>query len=87
MINAMKEKQKYEAPALTAVEFRAETGYASSSSWRGWGATQEIYMLDETLNDAMTMGQGGNLVAGYLQTGNDYDATGGWNTNLNGSWF
>ncbi len=50
------EKKLYEPPALTAVTFKAEKGYASSSTNGGvvnylWGVSQ-LWGADETHNTA-----------------------------------
>lgn len=85
-----KNRQNYEAPTLTVVEFRIEKGYADST--RTFSAVQRINnFVDESLvitggNDGSS---DGNFNAGFMNGYVDHSNDGGssnWQYG-NGGWF
>lgn len=85
----MKQKQKYVAPGLTVVQFKAERGYAESNAV--FGAAQQINMM---LEDQITMqmqSSGDEFAAGYFENVDETNPTGNWvydgNGGAGGTWF
>ena len=80
MIKTMKEKQKYEAPALVAVEFRTERGYATSFAKFDidQAITQDVL---SQLNASTEFNASGAL------TNQDMTEAGGSWTYTDGTWF
>ncbi|MBO4587008.1 MAG: hypothetical protein J5677_04235 [Bacteroidales bacterium] len=82
-----KNRQNYEAPTLTVVEFRIERGYAESTF--NFGAVQKINnFVNESLDIQMNNGSDGNFNAGFMVNQEDHsnDVSGSWSY-ANGSWF
>lgn len=80
MINTMKEKLKYEAPALTAVEFRTEMGFAQSL----------VFNMDQVITESMDLYYLGDneFNAGQFTNEDQTEPTGAWVYSGNGSsWF
>ena len=80
MINTMKEKLKYEAPVLTAVEFRTEMGFAQSV----------VFNMEQVITESMDLGYLGDneFNAGQFTNVDQTEPTGAWVYSGNGSsWF
>lgn len=83
-----KNRQNYEAPTLTVVEFRIERGYAESTF--NFGAVQRINnFVNESLEIQMNNGTDGNFNAGFMNGYEDHsNDAGGSNWQYgNGGWF
>ena len=85
----MKQKQKYVAPGLTVVQFKAERGFAESN--KIFGAAQQINMM---IDDQITMQMQDadkEFTAGYFDNQDMSNPTGNWvydgNGGAGGSWF
>lgn len=86
----MKQKQKYEAPGLTVVQFKAELGFATSGVF---AATQQLDALieDEITRANAAGGIGNEFAAGYFDNEDMTNPTGSWvydnGGGAGGSWF
>lgn len=81
MINTMKEKLKYEAPALTTVEFRTEMGFAQSML---------TFNMDQVITESMDLGYLGDneFNAGQFTNVDQSEPSGAWVYSGDGSsWF
>lgn len=77
----MKEKLKYEAPALTAVEFRSEVGFAGSLMTFDINQT----IIEDQLFDVLNPGT--ELNAGQFTNVDVTSPTGSWVYTEEGTWF
>ncbi len=79
MINTMKEKLKYEAPVLTTVEFRTESGYALST-----------FNMEQVITESVDLGYlaENEFNAGQFTNVDQSDPSGAWVYSGDGSsWF
>ena len=85
-------KQKYEAPALTAVEFKVESGYATSIASLGTmevGFTEVGNTTDMFMGEAMQDLTNGGTTTSYFgySGGTTEEGTGGFGSTQFGSYF